>query len=210
MFSTYYSQPSLLKEKPKYDPREYILKNVGIYNVDSLPKGILSIFKPMFYLVELCFGFKIKLDDNIKNKVVNFIFHFKKDDNGFGNNDSTLIETSRALSILNWLDYPIDSLEVEEFIKKCENPIYGFSNMPNTAPSFIEHIHAGAVASALLAYKPRYLNQCTKFIMECQNNNGGFSRSSHGISTLENTYYAVRSLLLLSALKRHEQNLSPS
>lgn len=194
----------LLKEKPKHDPKEYIQRNIQkirIYNIDNLPVEVISIFESVFYLIDLCSILKEELDDKIKNDVVKFIINFKNDDNGFGHPNSTLIDTSHALSTLNWLNYPIDLLETKRFVKACENPIFGFANIPNTEPSFIEHIHAGVIASTLLAYKPSYLNQCIKFIRGCQNSNGGFARSSLGISTLENTYYAIKSLLLLLELK---------
>jgi len=188
----------LLNEKPISSPRAYILNNINFYNVNKLPVEVISIFKPLWYLMDLCFRLKIELDDKLKRDLINFVLTFRNDDNGFGNTNSTLIETFQALSILNWLDYEIDSLGVKSYIKRCESPVYGFVNVPNTAPSFIEHIHAGVMTSNLLDYKPHYISQCVKFIMGCQNNNGGFSRGSIGISTLEYTYYAIESLANLS------------
>ena len=200
IYSAYYSIKSLLllNEKPISSPRAYILNNINFYNVNKLPVEVISIFKPLWYLMDLCFRLKIELDDKLKRYLINFVLTFRNDDNGFGNTNSTLIETFQALSILNWLDYEIDSLGVKSFIKRCESPVYGFVNVPNTAPSFIEHIHAGVMVSNLLDYKPHYISQCVKFIMGCQNNNGGFSRGSIGISTLEYTYYAIESLANLS------------
>ena len=201
--SAYYSIKGLklLKQKPKYNPWGYIQGNIKTYNVANIPVDAISIFKPLYYLTDLCSELKIEIDEKIKNNIVNFVLHFKNKDNGFGFPRSTLLETSEALSILNNLSYQIDSLKTIYFIKKCENPLYGFSNMPNTAPSFIEHIHAGLTACMLIKHKPRYLNACAVFIRRCQNRHGGFSRASSGILTLENTYHAVHSLTLLSTLK---------
>lgn len=202
IYSAYYSIKSLLllNEKPKYNPRAYIQKNIRIYNVDKLPVFVGSIFKPMLYLVDLCFSLKIALGNSFKSNITKFVLAFKNNDNGFGNACSTLIETSQALSILNWLNYPIDSLGTKSFIKRCESHVYGFVNVPNTAPSFLEHIYAGVVTCTLLNCKPRYISHCVKFITGSQNNNGGFSRGSLGISTLENTFYAIKSLVLLSSI----------
>ncbi len=204
IYSAFYSIKSLLllNEKPQCNPIQYVKSNTGIYNVDTLPDEVRSIFERMFYVIDLCSTLKIELNDIIENNIISFILNFQKEDRGFSNARSTLIETSQALAIFNWLNYPIDILKTEHFIKKCENPIYGFVNVPDTSPSFIEHIYAGAIASNTIAYRPHYINQCIKLITKCQNNNGGFSRAADGgISTLENTYYAIHSLKLLSALK---------
>ena len=200
VFSAYYSIKTLniLKEKPIQDPKPYILENIRIYNTNRIPPGYTSIFREMYYLIDLCFTLKVELEEKIKNNLINFILKFKKGDGGFGYTHSTLIETSQALSILKWLEYPIKMLNAENFLKKCENSIYGFTNMPNITPSFIEHLHAGTITSNLLNYKPRYLKKCIEFIKECQNNNGGFARAALGISTLEDTYYAIHSLSLFS------------
>lgn len=204
IYSAFYSIKSLLllNEKPKDDPKPYITRSTGIYNVDALLDEVRSIFERIYYVIDLCSTLKIELDDGIRNNIIGFVLNFQKEDRGFGHAHSTLIETSQALAVLKWLNYPIDILKTEHFIKKCENPIYGFVNVPDTSPSFIEHIYAGAIAADIISCKPRYLNQCIELIGKCQNSNGGFSRAADGgISTLENTYYAVHSLKLLSALK---------
>jgi hypothetical protein len=204
VYSAFYSIKSLLllNEEPKDDPRPYIMRHTRVYNVDALLDEVGSVFERMYYLIDLCTLLKVELDDNAKNNIIGFVLNFQKEDRGFGYASSTLIETSQALAILNWLNYTIDTLKTEHFIKKCENPIFGFVNVPDTSPSFIEHIYAGALASNIISYKPRYVNQCIKLLRKYQNNNGGFSRAAEGgISTLENTYYAIHSLKLLSALK---------
>ena len=122
-------------------------------------------------------------------------------DNGFGYTRSTLMETFHALSILEILGYRIEKLNTLEFIKSCENQTYGFVNLPNTTPAFMEHIYSGLMLSRKLDYNPRYPEKCIRFVLNCQNKNGGFSRSiSGGISSLENTYYAIHSLPLQSIL----------
>ena len=204
IYSAYYSIKSLLllNEKPLYNPEGYILNHMRIYNVDHLPAGINSIFKPMFYFVDLTSIMNVEVNNNIKDSILDFILQFKHDDHGFGYNYSTLIETSQALAILAGLNYPIESLGTSHFLTECESAVYGFSNIPNTAPSFIEHVYAGIRASTLMDYQPRYVNRCIEFILNCQNKNGGFSRSSLGIATLEYTYYAIHSLSLLSVLNK--------
>jgi hypothetical protein len=203
VYSAFYSIKSLLllNEESQCDPIQYVTRNTGIYNVDTLMDEVRSIFERMYYVINLCFTLKVELDERTKKNIIGFVLNLQKEDKGFGYTRSTLFETSQALAILNWLNYPIDILKTEHFINKCENPIYSFVNVPDTSPSFIEHIYAGVIASNIISYKPHYINQCIEIIRKCQNNNGGFSRATDGgISTLENTYYAIHSLKLLSAL----------
>ena len=173
IYLAYYSIKglSLLGEKPKYNPYEYIKNNIKIYDVNSLPVDKTSIFKPIFHLIDLYSIMKIELDENIRKNLIDFILMFRNNDDGFGYNKSTLLETFQALSILDSLCYPINILKTKFFIEKCENKVYGFSNKPNTAPSFIEHIYAGLNSSLLVYYKPHYLNQCKKFIENCYDYN---------------------------------------
>ncbi|MCD6154155.1 MAG: hypothetical protein J7J07_09665 [Syntrophobacterales bacterium] len=203
IFTAYYAIKGLyfLEEKPEYDPTEYIIKNIGNYrfNIDRVPAEVISIFKRLYCLVDLCSVLKIKIAHEIKHDIVNSILSFKNEDTGFGYIRSTLLETSQALATLEWLDFPVDALNTEDFIRKCEAPSFGFTGIPNASLFYIEHIYGGLVASNIMSYKPRYTGQCADFVRYCQNNNGGFSRGTYGgISTIENTYYAVHSLSLLS------------
>jgi len=133
-----------------------------------------------------------------KRKSLISFFSFKKPDHGFGRERSTLIETFHAVSILEHLDYRCnDSLE---FLKNCENRIFGFVNIPGIYPSFLEYIYAGLELSKRFLYLPRYMNAVKDFIVMCQNKNGGFSRSPGGLANLEYTYYTVSSLHLIEKI----------
>lgn len=203
IFSAFYSIKSLLflKEKPAHDPEAYLLKHLRHYTVDvrKLPAEILSIFKRLLYLVDLYRTLEMERDESIENHIIPFILSFKNEDRGFGYTQSTLSETARALTILNWLNYPVMELEAESFIGRCETPLYGFTEIPHTSLSYIEYIHTGAVASSILSRKLRYLDRCLDFIEDCQNKSGGFSRAPHaGIATMEYTYFAIHALKLLS------------
>jgi hypothetical protein len=46
--------------------------------------------------------------------------------------------------------------------------------------------------------KSRYPTQTIDWILKCQNKNGGFARSDLGISTFEDTYYAITILQKLT------------
>ena len=204
IFLAYYAIKSLivLGEKPKYDPTSYLSNIVRDCLVDSseLPVWTVSMFNSWYCLIDLSFSLKIQLEQELMKDIVASILASLKEDKGFGDIRSTLLETSQALAILKQLNYPVGSLNVENFIKKCEDPDSGFTGVPNTSMSYLEQVHGGLVACRVLSYKPRYLDQCISFVKGCQNHNGSFSRQ-RGISTLEDTYYAIHSLSMLAALR---------
>ena len=203
IFLAYYAIKSLivLRGEPKYDPSNYLSNIVRDCTVDSseLPVWTVSMFNSLYCLIDLCLSLNIKLEQETMKDIVASILASMKEDKGFGDIRSTLLETSQAVAILEKLNYPVDSLNVERFLKKCEDPDCGFTGVPGTSMSYLEQVHGGLAACHILSYKPRYLDQCISFVKGCQNHNGGFSRQ-RGISTLEDTYYAIHSLSILAAL----------
>jgi hypothetical protein len=204
IFLAYYAIKGLivLAGEPKYDPTSYLSNLVKDCLVDSreLPAWTVSRFNSLYCLIDLCLSLKISLEQELMKDIVASILASMKKDKGFGDIRSTLLETSQALAILKQLNYSVDRLNVENFIKECEDQNSGFTGVPNTSMSYLEQVHGGLVACRILSYKPRYLDQCISFIKGCQNHNGGFSRQ-RGISTLEDTYYAIHSLSMLGALR---------
>ena len=205
IFAAFYSLKSLLllNKEPKQDPLPYILKHIRYDRVDAekMPVEITSIFKRMVFLIDLYVTFKRNTDKWIENNLQDFVLRFYNEDNGFGHNQSTLSETSKALMLLSWLSYPVQELHAENFIKQCETSTCGFTDIPNTSLSYLEYIHAGVMAAFILDYRLQYFDQCVDFIRHCQNRTGGFSRVMHGgIATLEDTFYAVQALKIMSVL----------
>jgi hypothetical protein len=166
-----------------------------------MPAEITSVFRRMVFLVDLYVTFERNKDERIENNLQDFVLHFHNEDKGFGHYQSTLGETSKALVLLSWLDYPVQELHAIDFIRQCETSTCGFTDIPNMSLSYLEYIHAGVLAAFITDYRIRYFDRCVDFIRHCQNRTGGFSRVMHGgIATLEDTYYAVHALKLLSAL----------
>jgi hypothetical protein len=202
IFSAFYSIKSLklLNEKTERDPIPYLLKNLHLYAVDvrKLPVEILSIFKRLLYLVDLYRTLEMERDKSVENNIVRFILSFENEDKGFGYLHSNLTETSRALVMLDMLGFPVTELETIRFIRRCETPLFCFTDMPHRSLSYMEFIHAGVLASSVVSCRPRYHDRCIDFIFNCQNTNGGFSRAPHaGIATMEYTYFAIHALKLL-------------
>jgi len=203
IFAAFYSVNglSILKRLPLFDYSPYVVKNIDQYKFDAnqLPAEIILAFQKTFYLINLFKLLKKRPDNKIRSEMIHFILHFKNSDKGFGVIRSSLRETALALAMLKQLDYPVEQLNSADFIRICETPVCGFTDIPGTSLSFIEHIHAGLLASSLTGHKLTYAEQCKDFIVNCQNLNGGFSRTTHGgIATLENTLLAIDSLFILS------------
>lgn len=202
IFSAFYSIKglSLLNEKPKLDPTQYIAEKLRGYHIDAerLPAEVTSVFKRLLYLVDLYCSLEMRQDSGLKGPIIDFVLEFQNKDRGFGYSRSSLSETSKALMILRLLDSNIKALRCESFIKRCETPIYGFTDIPNTSLSYIEYLNAGILACSLVGTEPSYLNSCVDFINNCQTKTGGFSRSAHaGIATMEDTFYAIQSLSII-------------
>jgi hypothetical protein len=202
IYSAYYSikSLSLMGAAPKEDPRSYIVKHLGQFRFDArkLPAEVISMFKRTSYLVDLCCAAGIDAGTDIRERMIDFILSFQNEDGGFGHLRSTLHETSKALEMLRRLNYPLDGLGAESFIGRCETPVTGFTDIPHTSLGYMEFVHAGVLASHLLARRPYYTKQCAAFVLNCQSRNGGFSRTPHGgIATMEDTRHAVLALMHL-------------
>jgi len=195
---------TFLHEKPRHEPAGFLMRHLRSYSIvsENLPTGITSIFKPMMYLIDLIRSIGCIIDEAARHEVTRLMLHFQNEDKGFGAIQSTLMDTASALIILKSLNYPIEELQAGDFVRLCETPLCGFTNIPHTSLSFMEYVHAGIVASVIMSKKPFYFCQCVDFIKYCQNNSGGFSRAVQGgIATLEDSYYAIHGLTLLSTWK---------
>ncbi|MBN2688414.1 MAG: hypothetical protein JXR85_09610 [Deltaproteobacteria bacterium] len=203
IFSAYYALSGLylMEEHPAYDPAAYLLGHFDHYRFDAecLPAEVTALFKRLVFFIRLCTGLGIDIPKKKKKEIIDFVLNFQRDDGGFGHGLSSLVETEQAASILQLLDYhPVKDLNIKEFIKSCETPVSGFTGVPKSSLTFIEYINSGIRASELVGYRPRYVDECFRFIVGCQTKTGGFSRGyGAGIATMENSYFAVDSLALL-------------
>lgn len=121
------------------------------------------------------------------------LLSFKNNDGGFGaHGHSNLNSTYHAVASLFNLGYPVKLLkETLCYVRECEKPYGGFSVVPNGFASYMEHTYYGVSTLNILGERLRYPNQTAEFVFKCQNANGGFARSDLGISTFEDTFYAV-------------------
>jgi len=129
----------------------------------------------------------------MREEVVDWLLKYKNSDGGFGSNGySNVNSTYYATASLGLLGFNLDKIkDTVDFLRTCENPEGGFTVIPNSCASYLEHTYYGV--SALEAFKERcnYPSQTIDFVLKCQNANGGFARTDIGISTFENTFQAI-------------------
>ena len=151
VYASYFAIKSLalLGETPSLDPRPYILRNLEHYRFDAtkLPAEVISMFRRTSYLIELYGVLEMDADGPLRDSMVEFILGFQNEDGGFGYLFSTLLDTARALAMLECLDYPLKELGAERFVRRCEVPFFGFTDIPRTTLSFLEYVHAGGCGS---------------------------------------------------------------
>ena len=105
---------------------------------------------------------------------------------------SNLNSTYHAVASLFNLGYQVKSLKrTLEFVRSCEKLTGGFTVVPSSSFPYMEHIYFGASTLELLGEHLRYPERTAELVLKCQNSNGGFARSDLGISTFEDTFYAV-------------------
>lgn len=133
-------------------------------------------------------------------EIRDWLLRFRNRDGGFGTQrQSNINSTYYAVASLNLLKYDSKSFRVTvEFVRSCEKPYGGFTVIPMSITPYMEHTYYGVMTLDLLGEKTKYPSQTMDFVLRCQNKNGGFARSDLGISTFQDTFYAVSILKTIS------------
>jgi hypothetical protein len=149
-----------------------------------------SEFHLTFMVTELVNMVNVRIN---REKLIDWLLSFKNNDGGFGaHRYSNLSSTYHAIASLFNLGYSIKLLkETIEYVRSCENPNGGFTAVPYSSKPYMEHIYYGASTLNLFGEQLKYPKQTAEFVLKCQNSNGGFARSELGISTFEDTFYAI-------------------
>lgn len=203
VFVAYYAIKALdlLGLRPEVSPERYIIEGIERWLKKpeaKAPPEVMSIFKKLYFLVDLTRTLSIVLPEDMVDRIMDFIMGFKKENGGFGAARATIIETAHALHIMWVLGRNTAIHDTIRFISLCEHPFYGYVNTSDSSNAYIEHIYYGLMASHICGQRPKYIEQCVRFIESCMNANGGFARNIAGASNLENTYYAVTALDMIS------------
>ncbi|MGC9094336.1 MAG: prenyltransferase/squalene oxidase repeat-containing protein [Candidatus Bathyarchaeia archaeon] len=162
----------------------------GEFGTIDVYAEVASEFLPIFMVTELANMIGIKIDSE---KVTDWLLSFQNNDGGFGaHGHSNLNSTYHAVASLSNLGYQVKLLrDTLGYVRACEKPYGGFTVVPSSSTPFMEHVYYGVSTLNLLGESLRYPRQTAEFVLRCQNVNGGFARSDLGISTFEDTFYAV-------------------
>jgi hypothetical protein len=198
----YYVTKALINlgSKPKKDPNQYIMSlqnSYGGFGSIEVDVEASSEIETTYLSIEI-----LKLLNNpieSKEKIIKFILSLKNSDGSFGGRGySKLASTWHALATLKLLGYNVFHLhETLKWIKGCEASNGGFVRNPNSLDNYIliDSIYYGVKSLEIFNEACKYPFQTVSLISKFQNRNGGFRKSIFlGISTFEDTYYAVFSL----------------
>jgi len=201
-YSHYYVAKSLklCGEKPHRSLKDFLLSlkvSKGEFGTVDAYVEVASEFQFLSMITELARIADIKINHD---KTASWLLNYQNKDGGFGAyGHSNLNSTYLAVTALSNLDYDVKSLkETLRYVRSCEKPYGGFTIVPTSVNPYMEHIYYGASILNLLGEQLRHPEKTAKTVLKCQNSNGGFARSDLGISTFEDTFYAIRVLQIIN------------
>lgn len=145
---------------------------------------------------------KILKLDNLQ-LIAEWILSQQNEDGAFGPGRSDIISTYYAIESINHINPSLIRFRnsLGEFIHQCQSTIGGFTFIPDIYPPYLEPTYAGIKIQEIMGINPTNKINTAKFVLNLQNNNGGFRRSKYiGISELEYTFKALYILKSLSCL----------
>ena len=200
-YSHYYIAKALrlCGEKPHRTLKDFLLSlqiSIGELGTTDVYVEVASEFQFTSMITELTNMVGVEINSE---KTIGWLLSYQNRDGGFGaHGHSNLNSTYHAVASLFNLGHSVKSLkETLEYVRSCEKPSGGFTVVPRSSIPYMEYIYYGASTLELLGEHVRYPEKTAEFVLKCQNSNGGFARSDLGISTFEDTFYAVRILQMI-------------
>jgi hypothetical protein len=194
-YSHYYVAKTLrlCGEKPHRTLKAFLLSLRifrGAFGTAGVYVEVDSEFQFISMITELANMVGVEIN---REKAISWLLSYKNRDGGFGaHGHSNLNSIYHAVSSLFNLGYQVRSLsETLKYVRSCEKPSGGFTVVPRSSMTYMEHVYYGASTLDLLGERVRYPEKTAELVLRCQNLNGGFARSDLGISTFEDTFYAV-------------------
>ncbi|MEM2994540.1 MAG: prenyltransferase/squalene oxidase repeat-containing protein [Candidatus Bathyarchaeia archaeon] len=198
LYSHYYVAKALelCGEEQNSSLKDFLLSlpNIkGDFGTVDVYVEVASEFLLTFMMTELVNMVNVEIN---REKIINWLLKFKNRDGGFGvHGYSNLNSTYHAVASLANLGYSVKSLrETIRYVRACEKSSGGFTVVPHGSTPYMEHVYYGTSTLKLAGESLKYPEKTAKFVLKCQNLNGGFARSDLGISTFEDTFYAVNIL----------------
>jgi hypothetical protein len=169
----------------------------GDFGTTDVYVEVASEFEAAFMVTELINMLDVEIN---REKTARWLLNYQNKDGGFGaHGHSNLNSTYHAVASLSNLGYPVKSLKKAlSYVRSCEKPSGGFTVVPSSSTPYMEHVYYGVMTLDLLGERVMYPENTATFVLSCQNSNGGFARSDLGISTFEDTFYAVSVLRIIS------------
>ena len=200
-YSHYYVAKALklCGEKPQRNLKDFLVSlqsSKGELGTVDVYVEVASEFQSISMITELASTVGVEIS---REKTIGWLLSYQNRDGGFGaHGHSNLNSTYHAVASLFNLGYPIKSLEKTlEYVRSCEKPFGGFTVVPRSSNPYMEHTYYGVSTVELLGEHARYPEKTAELVLKCQNSNGGFARSDLGISTFEDTFYALSILLMI-------------
>jgi len=190
----------LCGEKPHRSLRDFLLSRQvfrGEFGTVDVYVEVASEFQFLSMITELASMVSVEINHN---KTTSWLLSYQNRDGGFGaHGHSNLNSTYYAVASLCNLGYDVRSLkETLGYVRSCEKPYGGFTIVPTSVNPYMEHVYYGISTLNLLGEHARYPEETAAFVLGCQNSNGGFARSDLGISTFEDTFFAVSVLKMIN------------
>ena len=195
-YSHYYVAKALkiCGEKPHRSLKDFLLRrSKAEFGTVDVYVEVASEFQFISMITELAGMVGVEIDHE---KSTSWLLSYQNRDGGFGaHRHSNLNSTYHAVSSLFNLGYSVKSLkETIEYIRSCEKPSGGFTVVPRSYTPYMGHTYYGMSTLELLGEHAKYPEKTAEWVLRCQNPNGGFARADMGISTFENTFYALNTL----------------
>ena len=127
-----------------------------------------------------------------------WMIHKEHEGGGFGIHKPDVASTYYVLSALASAGYDLkDYQKTSGFVERCSVHTGGYSQVERGAPAFVESTYFAVAALALLGKEPKEKEKHLHYLAGLQAD-GGFRRSTEiGISTLTNSYFAVKAISML-------------
>jgi hypothetical protein len=200
-YSHYYVGKSLMLcgEKLQRSLRDFLLSLQifrGEFGTADVYVEVTSEFQFISMITELANMVGVEIN---RKKTTTWLLSYQNKDGGFAaHGHSNLNSTYHAVASLFNLGYPVKSLkETLAYVRSCEKSSGGFTVVSRSFIPYMEHTYYGVSTLELLCEHARYPEKTAELVLKCQNSNGGFARSDLGISTFEDTFYAVGILQMI-------------
>ena len=189
----------LLGAQPLFDPYDFIVCHLkSTIDITNHPSYELNdaLLEPIGTVVTLLLLTRGEVPTQLTREIYKAVHPYKRTDGGFGAVHSNVYATYYAMRAVATNPVALGTLAgVSNWVRRCEWPSGGFSKTPDNTPNYLDEVYQALYLMRVTNERPTYIHETARFIGWLQNANGGFRRAyDSGISSLENSYYAIKAL----------------